>query len=419
MTRSAICLTLFAVAVGRCDLGSSSEAFWPQFHGPARDNLSGDTGLLKHWPEDGPPLAWRVQGIGHGFATVSIGDGRIYTAGDLDGQTVISALDLSGKILWQTANGPSYDQSHPGARVTPTFDKGRLYHLGDGPIACFDAATGRQTWSRNLFDEFGGRRPRWGLAESPLIDGSRVICSPGSEEIAMVALDKQTGQTLWTCRGAADPPGYSSAILVEYGGLRQIVTMTAEAAIGVAADNGELLWRYEHPAPYDVNACTPIHRDGRLILTGTWGRGATMLKLNVQGDRCTVEEVWRTKELDNEHGGVVLVGDFLFGHADGNHRKRHWACLEFETGGTAYSAKGLPGNSGTLTYADGMLYCMGQKGDIAMVEAVPDDFRIINRFKLPPGEGPYWAHLVVCGGRLYVRHSDTLYCYDVRDRTTQ
>jgi outer membrane protein assembly factor BamB len=427
MTRGPFCRIVVATATllfgvgGRGERAAAAEPEWPQFNGPRRDNLSTETGLLRRWPEGGPPLIWKADGLGHGFSSTTVADGRIYIAGNLDGRTVITALDLAGARLWQTPNGPAYEPSYPGARSTPTFAAGKVYHLnGDGDVICLDARTGRQIWTLNMPQEFGGRTTTWGLAESLLVDGQHLICCPGGPKVAIVALDKDTGKTVWTCAGIGsgigDKPGYGSAVLVECGGLRQIVTMMSASAVGIAADTGLLLWRYEHKVAMDVNVATPIYRDGHLAIFGTWGRGATLLKLNVRGDACTVEEVWRTRELDNEHGGVVLVGGYLYGQADGNHSKRHWACLDWKTGKTMYSVEGLPTQrSGSVTYADGMIYALSDLGTVALVPADPRGFEIISQFRLPTaGNDPAWAHPVVCGGRLYLRHKDTLYAYDIR-----
>jgi len=392
--------------------------WWPQFHGPRRDNRATETGLLRRWPEGGPKLVWQARGIGEGYASVAVAGGRIYTAGNLDDKTVITALDLSGRQLWQAVNGPAYDRSYPGARSTPTFSEGKLYHLnGDGHVACLDAATGRMIWQLSMLDRFQGRIPTWGLAESLLVDGSRVICCPGGPEVAVAALDKESGQTVWTTTGVGDKPAYASPIIVDYQGLRQIVTMTSASAIGVHAESGRLLWRHPREAPFDVNVSTLIFHQGELAFSCTWGRGTTKLALDVSGDRCSARQVWHTAEFDNEHGGMVLVDGHLYGLADGNHRNRHWACAAWETGEVTYTSKDLPVKaSGTLTYADGMLYVLSDRGAVALVRAQPERFEIVSQFDLPKqGEGPLWAHPVVCGGRLYVRHAQYLYAYDVRD----
>lgn len=388
-------------------------ADWPQFHGPRRDNISTETGLLKRWPEGGPKLLWQAEGIGEGWTSVAISDGRLYTAGELGSNTVITALDLTGKRLWQITNGGFSRCPYPGGRATPTIDGDRLYHLNSsGDILCADARTGKSIWTLNMIEKFGGRIPQWGLAESLLVDGNNVICTPGGTNIMMVALDKQTGKTVWTTPATGDKPGYTAPILIEHAGVRQVVTMTSGSAIGVAAGTGKLLWRYEQPARYEVNASLPIHHEGHLALFGTWGRGATLLKLTATG----VEEIWRTAELDNEHGGVVLVDGHLYGHADGDHKHRHWACLDWKTGKTMWTSDELPGpRSAATSFADGMLYLMNEKGVVALAPANPQKLEVVSRFELPKqGKGQSWAHPVICGGRLYIRHGQYLFVYDIR-----
>jgi len=402
--------SVMPVAGGLCaDPNSLAAANWPQFHGPRRDNISTETGLLKRWPEGGPNLLWQADGLGEGWSTVAIQGGRIYTAGEIGSNTLITALDLQGKRLWQIPNGNASRCPYPGARSTPTIDDNRLYHINSsGQILCADARTGRRLWTLDTVEKFGCRVPRWGIAESLLVVGDNVICTPGGSNVLMVALDKRSGKTVWTTPTTGDAPGYTAPILVG----RQIVTMTSASAIGVDADTGELRWRYDQPARYDVNASQPIYHEGHIAIFGTWGIGATLLKRTDKG----VEAVWHTTELDNEHGGVVLVNGYLYGHADGNHKHRHWACLEWKSGRTMWTSDEMPGpRSGTVSCADGMLYLMDEKCNVALARADPQKLEIVSRFQLPaPGKNPSWAHLVICGGRLYVRYGSSLYVYDIR-----
>jgi outer membrane protein assembly factor BamB len=329
------------------------EGFWPQFHGPKQDNTSEETGLLIKWPDDGPRLLWTAEGIGFGYAAVSVAAGRIYTAGNADDKTVITAIDGNGQIVWQVPCGPAWEKEYPGTRATPTFNDGRLYHQSPlGDVVCLDAKTGNKIWGLNSVEQFGGEVPRWGLCESLVIDGNRVICCPGGDKTAVVALDKLTGKTVWKSPSAGDVAGYATPILVEHQGLRMIITMTAKA-IG--------------------------------------------------------EEVWRSKELDNHHGGVLLLNGHLYGSAAHKNNAK-WICLDWNTGEMVYADRGV--GKGSLTYADGMLYCLGEKGTMGLVKPAPTAYEVISQFKIPEGpEGPSWAHPVVCGGRLYIRHGDRLYAY--------
>jgi outer membrane protein assembly factor BamB len=390
---------------------AADTASWPRFHGPRGDNLSRETGLLKQWPEGGPRRLWTARGIGTGFATVAIADGLIYTVGNLRDETVITALDLDGKIQWQVANGKAWTGSQPGSRSTPTIDGPWLYHESPlGQLVCLNAKSGERRWGFNILEKFGGENITWALAESLLIDGERIICSPGGPQTAVVALDKHTGQTVWKSPTAGDRAGYASPGLAEYRGLRMILTMTSRATIGVRADDGALLWRFEHRTPFDENILTPIFHDGWVLISTGHRVGAVMLKVQVQGQTASVSEVWRSVDLDNHHGGTILLDGYLYGST---HTPQRWACLEWKTGKTSYVDRGV--GKGSLTYADGMLYTLGENGEMGLVEATPDRHQLVSRFRLPKGgEGPSWAHPVVCGGRLYIRHGDFLYAYDIR-----
>jgi outer membrane protein assembly factor BamB len=388
-------------------------AFWPRFNGPDGTNISKATGLLKKWPADGPRLVWTAQGIGEGFAGATIANGLILTAGDLEGKTVVTALDMEGKTLWQRPNGPAWSGQHGGDRGTPTIDGDRVYHEAPtGELICLNAKTGEKIWQTNILERFEGKNTTWGLAESVLIDGPRLICCPGGEKGSVVALDKQTGKTVWAAKSTGDRAGYASPALVEWQGMRIILTMTAKALIGVSADTGDLLFRHEHITRYDVNALMPLYHDGKVFISSGYGSGSELVNLKVEGGKVSAEPVWQSKELDNHHGGVVLIDGYVYGAAsDANHSQ--WICLEWKTGKKTCAAKGV--GKGSLTAADGLLYTMSEGGKVGLVEATPQEFKLISQFKLPSGgEGPSWAHPVVCGGRLYIRHSNRLFAYDVR-----
>jgi len=383
--------------------------FWPQFHGPNLDNLSSETGLLKRWPEGGPELVWYVEGVGAGFAGVAVVDGMIYTAGNVDGKTMITALDLDGQIRWRKPNGPAWTREYEGARGTPSVDGDRLFHLSpSGNLIAMDAKTGKELWGRNVLEEFGSKPPHWGLAESVIIDGDRVIATPGGPETCVVALDRKTGRTVWRSASAdGDQAGYASPTLAEWGGVRMILQMTAKALVAVDADSGELLFRYPHETRYDVNATRPIFHDGCVVISSNYGTGTVKLKLRVADGRVVPEKLWEFKPLDNHHGGVILVDGYLYGSSN-----RHWHCVDWQSGQGMYRERGV--GKGSLTCADGMLYLLSENGRAGLAAASPEGLELTGQFELPEGgEGKSWAHPVVCGGRLYIRHGDFLYAYHV------
>lgn len=387
---------------------------WPRFHGANQDNISPDTGLLSRWPEEGPPLLWQAAGLGHGYSTVTIADGRIFTAGNIGENTVVTALGMDGGVLWQAENGPAWTGEYPGTRGTPTIDGDRVYHESPlGQVSCYEAATGRQVWTLNILDRFEAKNITWALAESLLIDGQHVICCPGGKKASVVALDKNTGQVVWAAPGTGEGAGYASPSLAQWDGLRIIFTMNAKALIAVNADTGELLFRYAHQTNYDVNALMPIYHDGHVLISSGYGSGSELLRLVRSGQKVSVEPVWQTKELDNHHGGVVVLGGYIYGASHEAPNRGKWVCLDWKTGKPTYAERGV--GKGSLTCADGMLYVMSERSNVGLVPAVPGQHEVVSQFRLPKGgEGPTWAHPVILDGRLYLRHSDTLFVYNVR-----
>lgn len=398
----------------------SAAGDWPQFLGLRRDNKSADTGLLKEWPEDGPPRIWQATGIGEGYSTVAIAGERVYTTGSIDGDCVITALDMDGKRAWAVTNGKAWAGSYPGTRSTPTIADGRIYHLsGVGYLACLKADSGEAVWTVNLHESFGGRNPTWGLAESPLVFDDKVVCTPGGKEISMVALDRRTGQVAWECGGGGDRPGYASPVLVEYKGLKQIVTAMSESVIGVRASDGKLLWRFPHKVYADENITTPIFQEGFLIVSGCGRKGTTSLRLEVSGDTCAVSVRWHNASLDNKQGGLVLVDGRIYGYAEHLGRSAPWMCIDYTSGREVFRSAPVLSSykyrNGCLTYADGMFYLYSDDGHLVLARATDAGFEVAGRLTLEnPGKRPTWAFPVVCRGRLYVRYGDTLGVYSVQ-----
>jgi outer membrane protein assembly factor BamB len=383
---------------------------WPRFHGPAGNNISSDTGLLKEWPEGGPALIWTAEGIGEGFASVTLSGGLIYTAGNIGEKTVVTALDLSGKIAWQSAAGAAWTASPPGTRGTPTVDGDRVFYENPyGDLFCFHAKTGQGIWKRNILNDFAGKNIQWALSESVIVDGNRLICAPFGQKASVVALDKRSGKTIWAAPPTEGPAGYATATIVESKGLRMILTMSGKALVGINAENGAGLFRYEHLTKYDVNALTPIFIDGSVFISSGYGAGSEMVKLNFRRGKVTAERAWESKEMDNHHGGVALVDGYLYGTSN----QGNWVCYDPKNGDVKYSERGT--GKGSLTVAEGMLYTLSESDHVvALVKATPEAHQIVSRFTIPDGtKDPSWAHPVVCGGRLYIRYRDRLLAYDV------
>lgn len=399
------------IAVG----GSAGEGDWPTFHGPRRDDISHEKGLLTSWPDEGPPLIWVAEGIGEGYATVSVANDAVYTTGNIDNQTMVTSLNLDGSLRWQAPAGEAWTGSYEGSRSTPTVDGGRVYCASPhGQLVCLHAGDGSPVWQVNILERFGGRNIQWGLAESPLVDGDLVICTPGGDLGRVAALDKLTGDTVWATRGGGGAAGYASAVAAEIHGTRVILAMTAKALLGVDAADGRLLFEFPLNTSYDVHATTPICADNHVYISAGYGTGSVMLRIERNGDNFRAVEKWRSPELDNHHGGVVLWDGFLYGASDqGN--KGKWVCLDWNSGELLYAEKGV--GKGSVLCVNGMLYTLSEKQRMGLVRATPDGHDVISRFSLPRGDGPSWAHPVVCGGALYLRYGDRLYCHDVRQNS--
>ena len=385
------------------------EPYWPQFHGPNRDNISTEKGLLKNWPVNGPSLLWTARGLGHGYSNISIANGMIYTAGNIGQHTVVTALNLDGKMLWQVKNGKAWTGSYPGSRGTPTIDGNRLYHQNPhGSIVCLNAKTGDRIWQLNVIETYNGIIPRWALSESLLVDGDHLISCPGGPQTCMVALDKTNGSVVWKAPGTGEVAGYASPALFEFKGLRIITTLTSKSFIGMNADTGELLWRMKHETYYDENIMIPIFHDGEVFISTVVG--SVKWKVNVKDGKVSLEEIWRTKQLDNHIGGIILVNGNL--HGSTTVRNRLLVCLDWQTGQIKYMVRCV---KVSLTYVDGMLYALSEDGVMGLVQLTPSGHKLISHFKIPKGgKGNTWAHPVVCGGRLYIRHDEFLYAYSLK-----
>ncbi len=397
---------------------------WPRFHGPKGDNHSTETGLMKRWPPEGPKLLWTVEKLGFGYSSVTIAHDTIYTAGnvaegdadaeDADMRTEITALDFDGNRRWTFNDYPAFVGHMLGTRATPTIDGDRLYHktpLGD--VFCLNALTGKKIWGLNILETFGGENITWALSESLLVDGDRVICSPGGPKTAVVALDKMTGKTVWKSASAeGDSASYSSPVVIEYEGLRMILTMTGKALIGVNADTGKLLFRHPHETQHDANVANPVFHEGQVVVSSGYRGGTQAVKLTVDGGEVTAEQIWKSEELDCHHGGLILVDGHIYG-ASHNYNNGKWICLDWKTGEMKYAEKGV--GKGSATFADGMLYTLSSAHIMGLVKAEPDAHRSSGEFEIPDlGRSTSRGHPVVCGGRLYIRHNEYLYAYDVK-----
>ena len=420
---STVVFSVLIPLLGPAQVLADAVGDWPTFRGADRTAVAPDSGLLTEWPDEGPPLVWESNGAGRGYSSLAIASDRIYTMGDApstaddDGEYLLCFDQTTGRPLWKTRLGDPWDSGQPSwqsSRSTPTVDGDRVYALtAFGELLCV-STDGTIVWRRNLKDAFGGKKAdSWGYSESPLVDGVRLVCTPGGEEHTMVALDKMNGELIWSASRKEDRgAGHASATISDVGGIRVYVTTTGSGAMGVRADNGQLLWTFDIDRTTAV-VPTPIVRDDLVFFTAGYGRGGALLRQVADGDGVAVEEVYGLqKGLQNKHGGVVLVGDYLYGDTDSRGIP---FCADFLTGEIKWKSRGSGKDSASVCAADGHLYFRYSDGTMTLVKATPDEFTEVASFKIPSsGDRPSWSHPVVLDGKLYLREGDKIFCYDLK-----
>ena len=409
-------------------------ADWPQWRGPDRSGVSSETGLLPQWPKDGPELAWTFENAGTGYGSFAVVGGRAYVLGarplDAVGDKRVEqliALDDKGKERWKADIGPMWDfdgnQWSGGPNSTPTVDGDRVFALGSqGVLICVKTADGGEVWRKDLPKElgaevssggFGPEKRGWGFSWSPLVDGNKLVCTPGGSKGLFVAFDKATGNVLWRSAGLADACTYSSPIVAEIGGVRQYIALVQSGIVAVAAKDGSTLWQYRREVAFpDIVAPTPVVKDN-LIYINAWKGGGELVNVTAAGGKFKAESVYAQKEIASPHGGVVLVDKCLYG----NHDLRTWECLDFETGSVRWKSAALP--TGSVVSAEGRLYVLTADGVAALLDASPDGFKELGRFLLPKRsehrkpDGKAWAHPAISDGKLYLRDQELVFCYKI------
>ncbi len=414
LLRPILVLLLFASWETPTLSASDLDSRWNQWRGPDRSGVSGEVGLLAKWPSDGPELLFKISGLGDGFSSLAFdGEGRVYTLGMRDKVEYVLAYDLeTKKEVWTHELGASYRNRYgDGPRSTPTIDGDRLYCLGaNGDLACLDRKSGKRVWKFNTLVKFKARNIKWGISESPLVEGGTLIITPAGLKGTMVALDKKSGRILWTSQGLKEKNGYSSALAVTVDGVRQIIQFTGRSVVGVRAKDGKLLWQNKSASNKIANCATPIYSDGKVFVTSGYGTGGALLSLNGGKGQTRAKEVYFTKDMQNHHGGVVLLDGYVYGYSS-----KSLNCLDFETGELKWRDRSV--GKGAVTAADGMLYVLSEEGRLGLVKAQSTSYEEVSAFDVPIAKGPSWTCPVIFDGRLYIRCLDDLFCYDIRKRS--
>ena len=385
---------------------------WPQWRGIHRDGKSAEIGLLKEWPKEGPPLVWKVNTLGEGYSTPSVVGGKIYGASYRGADEFAWTLDeKDGSTIWETRISPAAREkigyAH-GPRSTPTVDGKDVFTLGAaGHLTCLDADTGSVRWQTHLKEDFGGEMmSRWGYSESVLVDGDRVVCTPGGEKGAVVCLNRQTGRPMWRARQLRDPAAYTSIIKTTIHGIEQYISLTGKTLAGIDPSTGKLLWKIERKGKTAVIP-TPICRGNQIFVTSGYGIGCNLFEIEWKNGQFSAKENYANKEVKNHHGGVIRIGDYLYASND-----LTIVCLEMATGEVAWEERSV--GKGSLAYADGHLYLRSERGPIALIEANPEKYMEKGRFEQPDrSRRRSWPHPVIANGHLFLRDQNQLFCYDI------
>lgn len=381
-----------------------------QWRGPDREGIYYETELLKNWPENGPELLWGFEGLGAGHSSVGIGHNRIFINGMHDSLGLLYSFNMDGELLWEKVYGEEWHVNYTGSRSTPLVVDNVVYlESGMGVVYCFDAVSGDILWSVDLLDKFEAENIKWGMSESLLIDGDKIICTPGGERSNVVALNRFNGETIWTSEGFGEPSAYCSPVLIEHRQARLVVTMTATSVIGIDAETGEMYWRVEQNQGNKIHANTPVYANGVIYCSsGSAKTNGGLLALKLSDDGKSVEQLWRNESYNNLMGGNVILDGVIYGS---KYRSTEWYAINVQNGNATLLTEDF--GNGVIVYADGLFYCYNEKGQVALVEMTPESFTIKSQFDVPLGEAQHWAHPVIHNKRMYIRHGNAIMVYNI------
>lgn len=382
-----------------------------QWRGPNRNGIYSETGLLKKWPEKGPEMLWSYEGLGAGHGSAGIGRDKIFILGMPEKTGFLYAFDFSGKLLWKRNYGLEWFENYTGPRSTPVIIGNRVYfESGQGIVLCYNANSGDKLWSVDILKKFGADNITWGMAESLLASGDLLYCTPGGKENNIVALNRFTGETIWTSPGNRQPAAYCSPVLVQHNKTSLIVTMTAESIVGIDALTGQVYWQVPQFQGNKIHANTPVYHRGVIYCSSENAKtNAGLVALRLSNDGKSVTPIWRNETFKNLMGGIILNDGYIYGSI---YRRSLWCCLNASDGSILYSSDKL--GDGCIIMADGLFYCYSEKGEMALVSATPSSFDVISKFQVTMGTEQHWSHPVIYQGRLYLRHGNALMVYKLK-----
>ena len=380
-----------------------------QWRGSERNGIYNESGLLKEWPAEGPKLNWSIEGLGQGFTSVTVLNNKMYTTGIVEGKGYLFCIGTDGKLIWKKEYGKDWTDSYPGTRTTLVFKKNKLYlATAYGEALCLDATTGNKIWSVDMATKYGSRTPKWGIVEAPVILDEKVFFTPGGTDVSIIALNINTGAEIWKSKATGDASAYCSPLLIDHKGKKILVTSLTNNIVGINTSNGELLWNVSQKNIYSIHPNTPLYKDGFVYSLTGYKTGGVMFKIADDGK--SVTELWRNTTLDSQMGGAVWIGDYLIG--SGQSSDRSWQALDAKTGNVVFKSAEI--GKGVVIYADGLLYCYADNGEMGILEIDNNSFKLKSKFRILLGTEQHWAHPVIDKGILYIRHGNTLMAYNIK-----
>ncbi|MEX2370491.1 MAG: PQQ-binding-like beta-propeller repeat protein [Bacteroidales bacterium] len=392
-------LTTILIAIS-CD--SQESTVWRN----GTDGIYTESGLLNVWPDDGPEIVWLYEELGQGHSSPVVAGDYIYTSGMTDGTGFLFKFDLEGNLVYKKAYGPEYKESYYGPRGTPVITGDKVYLMsGYGKLYCIKEVNAEKIWTVDMVKDLGGDTITWGYNETPVVDGEIIYATPGGKN-NVVALNRFTGELIWSSPGKGEMTAYCTPLLFKHNGRKILATHTESHLLGIDAATGKLLWSQYHPNQHSIHANTPIYREGGLFFFSGYGQGSG--RLNLSEDGSNIQLAWNNP-FDNRIGGAVFLNGYIYGSGD---KERDWRCIDWETGKDMYTSSEV--GKGVVIAADGKLFGYSERGELALINATPEKFDLVSKTRVTHGSEQHWAHPVIHDGTLYLRHGKVLIAYKVK-----